>query len=68
MPSDAFAKAAADLAAWGQEEGVATFVIHTTESGNVRLIGPRIPASLLARMLRQAAYGVEQQMNEGTLQ
>ena len=68
MVSSAFTKAAADLAAWGQEEGVATFVIHTTEEGSVRYIGPALPASLVARMLRQAAYGCEQQMPEGTFQ
>lgn len=66
--SDEFTQAAADLAAWGQEEGVAVFVIHTTESHGVRYIGPKLPADLVARMLRQAAYGCETQMEEGTLQ
>jgi hypothetical protein len=68
MVSDEFTQAAIDLASWGQEEGVAVFVIHTTEKGNVRLIGPKLPPSLLARMLRQAAFGVERQIEEETLQ
>ena len=68
MVSDEFTKAAADLAAWGQEEGAATFVIHTTDEGNVRFIGPRLQPSLVARMLRSAAKGFEEQVVEGTVQ
>lgn len=68
MVSDEFTQAAIDLASWGQEEGAAVFVIHTTDRGSVRYIGPKLPADLVARMLRQAAYGCETQMDEGTLQ
>jgi hypothetical protein len=55
------AKAAADLCAWGQKEGVAMFVVHTTDNGNVRYIGPKLPPALVARMLRAAADGYEAQ-------
>ena len=68
MVSDALTAACADLAAWGQQEGVAMFVIHSTDDGNVRFIGPQLPASLVAEMLRNAADGYEAQVVEKTLQ
>lgn len=55
-------KAAADLCVWGSEEGVAMFVLHTMDDGNTRFIGPKLPASLVARMLRAAADGYEAQV------
>ena len=68
MVSDALTTACADLAAWGQEEGVALFVIHTTETGGVRYIGPQLPTALVAKMLRDAADGYEAQVEERTIQ
>lgn len=60
-------QSAADLCAWAQEEGNAAFVIRTTDGGNVRLVGPQLPGALVARMLRTAADGVEEQMPAGTM-
>jgi hypothetical protein len=66
--SDELTVACSDLAAWGQAEGVAMFVIHTTEEGGVRYIGPQLPSALVAQMLRTAADGYEAQVVERTLQ
>jgi hypothetical protein len=64
VTSKEFTDAASDLCAWGQEEGVAVFVIHTTDSGNVRYIGPKLPTDLVVKMLRTAATGYETQQPE----
>jgi hypothetical protein len=66
--SDDLTLACSDLAAWGQEEGIALFVIHTTEAGGVRFIGPQLPTALVAKMLRDAADGYEAQVTERTIQ
>lgn len=62
VPSKEFTNAASDLCAWGQQEGVAVFVIHTMDNGSVRYIGPRLPTELVVKMLRAAATGYETQM------
>ncbi len=59
---------ARDLCKLLQAEGCAGFVIHTTESGNVRYIGPNLPGSVVATMLRAAADGYEAQAPGRTLQ
>ena len=60
-------RAAADLCAWAQEEGFAGFAIRTNEDGSVRFVGPRLPANLVAKMLRSAADGYEAQVAPETL-
>lgn len=42
-----------------QSEGLAAFVIRTTESGDVRLIGLQLPPEVVANMLRIAADAYE---------
>lgn len=42
------------------------FVIHSTDDGNVRFIGPQLPRALVAKMLRAAADGYEAQIEERT--
>jgi hypothetical protein len=63
-PSNEWTEAASDLCQWAQREGLAAFVIHTLESGNVRFIGPQLPPALVARMLRAAADGYEAQVSD----
>jgi len=41
------------------------FCIRTNEDGSVRLIGLKLPPSLVANMLRTAAAGYEEQVHEG---
>ena len=65
--SDQWTAGASDLCAWGQEEGFAAFVLHTTEAGNVRIIGPQLPPSLVVQMLRAAADSYEAQVAPETL-
>src|SRR5690606_37765955 len=59
--------AAADLCAWAQQEGMAAFVLRTTDSGDVRLVGLRLPPEMVAKMLRAAASGYEAQVSPETL-
>lgn len=56
---------AIDLCADYQTEGSAAFVIRTMESGDCRVIGLQLPASLVARMLRAAADMYEDNMGDG---
>lgn len=51
-----------DLAERAQREGIALFAIHTTDTGDTRYIGPRLPPALVAKMLRAAATGYEEQV------
>jgi len=60
--------ACSDLCTWGQEEGVLMFIIRATDDGNVQFIGPKLPGAIVAKMLRQAAIGYEQQVGAHTLQ
>ncbi len=46
-------------------QGHAGFCIRTNEDGSVRLVGLRLPPSLVANMLRTAAHGYEEQVHEG---
>ena len=59
--------AAADLCAWAQKEGMAAFVLRTTDSGDVRLVGLRLPPEMVAKMLRAAASEYEAQVSPETL-
>jgi hypothetical protein len=56
---------AIDLCSDYQHEGSAAFVIRTLESGDCRVIGLQLPASMVAQMLRAAADMYEQNMPEG---
>lgn len=49
-----------DLCRAYAEFGVVCFVVRNTDSSHVRLIGPRIPASSVLELLREAAKGYEQ--------
>lgn len=42
-----------------QAEGLAGFVIRTTDAGDVRLIGLQLPPEVVAQMLRTAADAYE---------
>lgn len=55
-------EAAADLCADGLADGEMLFVIHLTDSGDVRYIGPSYPPELVARMLRTAAEAYVEQI------
>lgn len=66
-PSDEWTDQAVDLCSWAQEEGFAAFVIHTLEDGNVRYAGPKLPTSLVVKMLRAAADCYEKQVPDRAL-
>lgn len=52
---------AALVAAGYTIEGMPAFMLRTTQEGNVRIIGPRLPRELVCRMLRSAATAYESQ-------
>ena len=45
----------ADLCGQYANEGMAAFLIRTTEDGNCRIIGPQFDPQTIAKMLRTAA-------------
>lgn len=59
--------AAADLCGKAQVDGIPAFFLRTTDEGDVRIVGPRLPRELVARMLRAAADGYEAQVGNDTL-
>lgn len=54
-------ESAFDLVRQAQDQGMAAFVLHTLESGDVRLISLSLPRGMVVRMLRDAADGYEKQ-------
>lgn len=46
-----------------QCEGLAAFVIRTTETGDVRLIGLQLPPEVVSNMLRVAADAYERDVS-----
>lgn len=59
--------AAANLCTQAQADGVAAFFLRTTDCGDVRIVGPRLPRDLVAKMLRAAADGYEAHVGTETL-
>lgn len=53
---------AIDLVREAQEAGFAAFMVHTMESGDVRLVGLSLPANVVASMFRAAADQYEAQI------
>jgi hypothetical protein len=58
---------ACDLCSWAQEEGFPAFVIFAPEDGAASYVGPKLPTSLVVKMLRAAADAYENQVPDRAL-
>lgn len=66
MSADKLDDAAMKLADAYAKFGSPAFVIRVTEAGDVRIMGPRLPANTICSMLRSAADVWAEQVHDET--